>query len=93
MASKRTPYNAVIPNNIAKYLKKLPREDREALLVAIESLVEDPRPPGSIKLKLRDLGEYRLRVGRYRVFYDVDDKQKAFLVLAVKPRNERVYKP
>ena len=93
MASKRQPYRVAVPNNVVKQIKKLPREDREALLGAIEGLAAEPRPPGSIRLKVRDLGEFRLRVGRFRVFYDVDDGQRALFILAVKPRNEKTYKP
>lgn len=93
MASSSRPFRAVVPDNVVKRLRKLPRQDREALFAAIEGLIVEPRPDGSVRLKVKDLGEYRLRVGRYRVFYDIDDKQRAFFILAIKLRNEKTYKP
>jgi len=45
----------------------------------IDSLEETPRPHGSKKLK-GDAG-FSLRVGTYRVLYDIDDKAKAVTII------------
>lgn len=54
---------------------------------AIESLASDPFPLGSIKIVGGD-GERRIRVGDYRVVYEVDDGRLIVLVLAVGHRRE-----
>jgi mRNA interferase RelE/StbE len=73
---------------VAKELKKLPLNDRKALFAAISSLKVRPRPPGYARLKVKDLGEYRIRVRGYRVRYDIDDEEMIVVILAVKPRGQ-----
>ncbi len=58
----------------------------------MESLASDPRPPGCAKLKTKDLGEYRVRVGPWRILYDVYDEELAVAIIAVKRRWEDTYK-
>ncbi|MBU1672365.1 MAG: type II toxin-antitoxin system RelE/ParE family toxin [Actinobacteria bacterium] len=76
---------------MAKEIKKFRIEGRKSVFQAISRLSENPRPPGSVKLKVQDLGEYRLRAGAYRVRYDVDDENREVHILAVKPR-DRAYR-
>lgn len=57
------------------------------LVTAIEALGKDPHPQGSIQLKGGD-GEYRIRVGSYRIIYDVKDRELIVLVLRVAHRRE-----
>ncbi len=64
-----------------KELGKLPREAQERLDAAIDALAEDPRPPGSRKLSGRE--GYRIRVGDYRVLYNVDDTERTVTVTRV----------
>jgi mRNA interferase RelE/StbE len=90
LASKK--YRVTVPKNVARGLKKLPQDDRLRLFRAIESLASVPRPAGCVKLKIRDLGEYRIREGTYRIFYDVDDVDSAVVVVAVKRRAKHTYK-
>jgi len=90
LASKK--YRVIVPKNVARYMKKLPTGDRARILVAAESLALDPRPPGCVKLKTKDLGEYRVRMGPYRILYDVDDGELVVAIIAVKRRAEDTYK-
>jgi mRNA interferase RelE/StbE len=55
----------------------------------IDKLRENPRPNGAKKLK----GEsgYRIRVGNYRILYEIDDKAKLLIIYRVKHRRD-VYK-
>ena len=71
----------------AKAIRKLDRPTARRLLVAIGALANDPRPPGCIQLKGGD-GELRIRIGDYRVVYDVQDDQLVVLVLRVGHRRE-----
>lgn len=60
---------------------------RGAAKTAIQELAEDPRPPGSLQLSGGD-GEFRIRVGDYRIVYDVQDDELVVLVLRVGHRRE-----
>ena len=77
-----------VPRNVAKGIRRLPLNDRRALFQAIVALASNPRPPGHARLKVKDLGEFRIRVRAYRVRYDVDDEQRMVYILAVKHRGQ-----
>ncbi|MGC5249055.1 type II toxin-antitoxin system RelE family toxin, partial [Gordonia sp. DT219] len=49
------------------------------MLDAIDSLASDPRPSGCIQLKGGG-GEFRIRVGDYRIIYDIQDDELVVLV-------------
>ena len=68
-------------------LRKLPREAQLKLNKRIDSLCLDPRPRGSKKLKGGD-ELWRVRVGDYRVVYEVRDKVLVVLVVRVAHRRE-----
>lgn len=53
---------------------------------AIEGLAVDPRPPGSKKLSVG--GGYRIRVGRYRVLYTVEDRLRRVRIYRVAHRRD-----
>ena len=52
----------------------------------IDALANDPRPPNAEPLKGDLKGLWRLRVGEYRVIYEIDDKQHVVTVGAIGPR-------
>ncbi len=53
---------------------------------AIRDLARDPRPPGCLKLTGRD--GWRLRVGDFRVVYEIDDKQRNVTVFHIGHRRD-----
>ncbi len=65
---------------------KLPKDIQQRLAPRIEALASDPRPSGCMKLSGGD-SEYRIRIGDYRVVYDVSEQQLRILVLKVGDRN------
>lgn len=71
----------------AKAIGKLDRSTSRPLVKAIGELARDPRPPGCVQLKGGD-GELRIRIGNYRVVYDVKDDELVVLVLRVGHRRE-----
>ena len=53
---------------------------------AIDRLAEEPRPHGTVKLAGRD--DYRIRVGDWRVVYEVDDVRRRVIVVRVAHRRD-----
>lgn len=58
--------------SVAKDLRGLPKADVQRILRRIESLRDDPRGPGCEKLAGTS-EHYRVRQGRYRIVYGIDD--------------------
>ncbi len=70
---------------------RLPDRVFERLAAAIARLADDPRPPGSEKLRARGPA-WRLRVGDYRVGYTIFDPDKLISVDAVDRRTTTTYR-
>lgn len=68
-----------------KALKAMPRNVRELVESKIETLARDPFGAANVK-KLVGQPGYRLRVGDWRVIYDVDAGRVVVRVLRVAPR-------
>lgn len=75
----------------AKQLRKLPRTAQVAIRDAVgKKLAKFPRCIGVKALTHHEYG-YRLRVGRYRVFFDFDGSIQLARIEEVKKRDERTY--
>mgnify|MGYP003452457174 FL=1 len=70
----------------AKQLRAITPHQRKRLLRGIATLQDDPHPPGVRKLVGAD-NAWRLRVGDYRVIYEIHDDE--LLVLVVKAAHRR----
>lgn len=83
-----------------KMILKLPRKIQDAIMEAAGSLSEDPYPQGKNIFKkltpplklIQYTAQYRLRIGNYRILYDVDEKKKIVWVFALRKRGEDTYK-
>ncbi|WP_017318765.1 type II toxin-antitoxin system RelE family toxin [Mastigocladopsis repens] len=80
----------VISKSVQKQIDDLPNDVRERVVEKIQNLADEPRPDGVIKLKGSD-NEYRIRVGDYRVRYEIDDESQLVQLLQCKHRKD-VYK-
>jgi mRNA interferase RelE/StbE len=78
-------YSIEITREAAKVLDKLPRNVRDQLLSKIEDLARDPFSAANVR-KLVGLPGYRLRVGDWRVIYDVESGRLVVRVLKIGPR-------
>ena len=74
---------------VERELDKIPGRDFERVAKAIQRLAENPRPFGVVKLADNI---FRIRVGRYRVIYAIDDTAKIVIITNVKKRSEGTYK-
>ena len=79
-------YAVSILRRAQKELGQLPSQTFERACDAIRSLAGNPRPPGCRKLVGRD--GRRIRVGDYRVIYQIDDSARTILVLHVGHRRD-----
>ena len=86
MASYRLEWRA----STKKDLRGIPPHDVKKIIEAAESLVQDPFPKASLKLTGSDHA-YRMRVGNYRIIYDVFAKILVIEVIKVGHRKD-VYK-
>jgi mRNA interferase RelE/StbE len=82
-------YRVEIIRTAQKQILALPGEAQMEIAPAIDSLTNDPRPPGCKKLRGTDL--WRLRIGQYRAIYSIDDKAHLVTVLKVAIRREDTY--
>ena len=79
-------YRVVVRKSVAKDLKGIPKKDVRRILAAIESLADDPRPPGAKKLSGQE--RYRLRQGNYRILYSIEDDRLIVCVVRVGDRRD-----
>jgi len=79
-------YTIYILRRAQSELAKLPRGIYERIRDAIRALAQDPRPPGCLKMKERE--GWRIRIGSYRVIYEIDDEQQTVTVLHVGHRRD-----
>ena len=71
----------------ARQVKKLPRPARDRVLDAIDGLADSPRPHGAKKL-VGEQTAWRIRIGDYRVIYDVFDAELTVSVVRAAHRRE-----
>ncbi|MDZ8025954.1 MAG: type II toxin-antitoxin system RelE/ParE family toxin [Nostoc sp. DedQUE11] len=83
-------YKVEILRGALKQLKKIPSELQERIQIKIDDLATEPRPNGVKKLKGKE-NAYRIRVGDYRVIYDIFDDLLVVNVVEVGHRRN-IYK-
>jgi len=79
-------YSVHILRRAVKDLLRLPGNYARLVSEHIDRLQENPRPSGA--KKLRGTTDYSLRVGVYRILYDIDDDAHIVTVYRVKHRRE-----
>lgn len=79
-------YSIRIKRSAAKDLKRIPLADRQKVAAAIDGLAGRPLQGRVLKGGLRGLR--RIRVGRYRVIYEVQDEALIVLVVRVGARDK-----
>jgi mRNA interferase RelE/StbE len=82
-------YNIALKRTAAKQLSSLPNDIHTLILTKIEMLADNPYPRGSKKLQGDEAR--RIRVGDYRILYDVDETAHSVVILDIAHRKE-IYK-
>jgi mRNA interferase RelE/StbE len=79
-------YKIFFKKSVEKDFKVIPKRDLKKILDRIETLAEEPRPPGCEKLTGQK--RYRLRQGRYRILYSIQDDELTVWVVKVGHRKD-----
>ena len=82
-------YRLEVYHRAQKQLASLPRKTQIAVSAAIDHLKDNPRPVGYRRLIAKGL--FRVRVGGYRVIYDINDDSRLVTVVKVSRRREDTY--
>lgn len=80
-------YRVYLKESAVKELTALPRKDRERILFRIQALSKGPRTSGCEKLAGYD-DRYRIRQGRYRILYSIEDRDLVVWVVKVGHRKD-----
>ncbi|OIP92323.1 MAG: addiction module antitoxin [Syntrophobacteraceae bacterium CG2_30_61_12] len=79
-------YEIFFKESVWKDIHKIPNKDLKSILRKIRELSENPRPVGCEKLTGQN--RYRLRQGRYRMVYSIQDKALTIWVVAIGHRKD-----
>ena len=80
-------YEIRIARSALKVLASIERRDQQRIRAAIDLLADNPRPPACTPL-VGESGVYRIRIGDYRVLYEVRDAVLVVHVVAVGHRRD-----
>ena len=80
-------YRVLLERGAEKDLARLSSEMHDRVIVAIQALATNPRPPGCRKLT-GSKSDWRIRVGDYRVIYEIADEIRVVRINRVRHRRE-----
>lgn len=80
-------YSIEVTGAARRQLKKINRANKQRILDRIESLAENPRPHGYKPLTDKE-NMFRVKIGDYRIVYEIHDKILLIIVLKVADRRE-----
>ena len=76
----------MLKKSVEKDFKAIPQNELKKIIKRIGGLANDPRPQGCEKLTGQD--RYRLRQGRYRIVYSIQDNKLTIWVVKVGHRKD-----
>ena len=82
-------YSLSFKKSVIKDFRSIPKKDVSKILEKINTLRENPYIEGSIKLTGRDV--YRIRLGLYRIIYEIRNEQLLIHVIKVGPDFDNMY--
>jgi mRNA interferase RelE/StbE len=80
-------YRIEISKSADRDIRKIEVKFITPIFEAIKNLSDNPYPPQSGKLKGSE-NSYRLRVGNYRILYEINHKEKSVIVFHIRHRSE-----
>ncbi len=80
-------YKVLLERRAERDIKRLPTELFHRIIPHLEALSEDPKPSGCRKIT-GSKHDWRIRIGDYRVIYEIDEQQKAVKVMRIRHRKD-----
>lgn len=80
-------YSVSITARAERELKRLDRPVKNRIVSVILKLGDDPRPSGCLKIRSEE-GVWRIRVGDWRIGYEIDDPNREVTVIRIGHRSE-----
>lgn len=74
-------YKVELRRRVRQSLDKLPENDRQVIITALESLEQEPRPRGVEKIRGTEL--WHIGKGDYRAVYYIDDREQTITVVRI----------
>jgi len=81
------PYTVRLKSSAERELKRLAKQGALEVAGVIDSLRDQPRPPGTKPIKGRQ-NTYRIRKGDFRIIYTVDDTSRIVRIVKVADRKD-----
>ncbi len=81
-------YRVVTTKSFDKALARLPLNWQKRIVAKVKEVAADPYAPNNNLTKLQGRDGYRLRVGDWRVIYELQDERLVMLVLDMGPRGD-----
>lgn len=81
------PFAVSLTSRDRRETRKLDPQILSRIAKTIDGLADNPRPQGCLKVKTRD-GCWRIRVGDWRIGYEIDDEAHTVTILSVGHRRE-----
>ena len=78
-------YEVFLEKRAEREIKKLPAELFYRFIPKLKSLSENPKPPGCRKIT-GTKNDWRIRIGDYRIIYEIDEHEKAVKVMRIRHR-------
>ncbi len=79
-------YQVVIEKQVQKQLAKITPPNYNKVVSALQDLANNPRPQGYKKLNARQ--GFRVRIGDYRIIYNIHDNILTVFILAIGNRRD-----
>jgi mRNA interferase RelE/StbE len=80
-------YSVNITSRAERDLKRLDRTIKNRIVTAILALGSEPRPTGCLKVRAEE-GLWRIRVGDWRIGFEIDDTTREVLIIRIGHRRE-----
>jgi mRNA interferase RelE/StbE len=79
-------YSILFKESVRKDIAAIPCKDLRRIMERIAALADEPRPPGSEKLSAQE--RYRIRQGKYRIVYSIQDHELTIWIVKIAHRRD-----
>ena len=84
-------WQQIVARRAERNLKRFPAGDRKRLEVALHKLADNPHTEGVRQLAPGSTS-HRLRVGAYRILFEIEPRYRLMVILAIERRSDTTYR-